>query len=116
MIEIPIYLAALYVGLKFFGLMGCVLAFAGRNVVDYLLLAWAANKSFEKIPLLAVNFLLLVLAVIACNRFATTDPTLWVLAAPLVIVMGLIDWRTLPDETKTELLVMGRRVWKRATP
>lgn len=115
LLEIPFYLVSLYVGLKFFGLMGCVIVFAGRCMIDYLLLAWAARRSFEKLPLLAANLALLVAALVICDHLSIGDARFWAAATAVLSALLIIDWRTLPRETRTEIGVLGRRVFQRVT-
>lgn len=114
LIEIPFYLAALYFGLTRFGLMGCVIVFAGRCFVDYLMLAWASGRGAEKLGLLALNLALLVAADVAATRWTLLDPLFWVAGLALLTVMLAVDWRALPADTKAEISVLSRRVLRRA--
>ncbi len=47
MLQLPPYLAALYVGMTYFGLEGCAFVLCVRNIADWLSLAWGADRSFK---------------------------------------------------------------------
>ena len=100
LVQIPPYLAALYLGMKYLGLPGCAIVFSARCVVDYLLLTWAAGRRFAEAPLLGMILALLVAAAWAATLWRPDQPLWWLSAAVAFAAMTAISWRSLPAEVK----------------
>ncbi len=104
LLQLPPYLLGLYLGMKYFGLPGSALAFTVRCMVDYLLLTWAAGRDFRALPLLAFNFMLLVLAACLADIWTIGQWQWWASATVIGLVMLAVAWRTLPPEARGLLL------------
>jgi hypothetical protein len=111
LLEIPIYLASLYAGMRTFGLLGCAIAFTGRCLLDYFLLALSAGRRFYSIGLLAVNLCLLVSAIGLSQVVSFRDPIWWGGAAILGSTSLTLAWTQLPpDLRRTGLAQLRRRL------
>ena len=102
-LQIPPYLAALYVGMTTLGLLGAALAFCGRCVADWLLLSLAARAGFRSLPALVGNFGLLALGVYHASA-SNRDWSWWSITAALLLLTAAIGWLSLPRETRTLLM------------
>lgn len=102
--EIPIYLAALYFGLKEFGLLGCAVVFAGRCLLDYVLLSRVARRPLEETWALALNVALLAVAVGAATLFRLNQWEWWAAAAVNLGAVLVLNWRALPHDSKHDVL------------
>ncbi len=104
LIEIPPYFLALYLGMTYLGLAGSAMAFAGRCVVDYALLTWAAGRRFHGFRILALNFVLLVLGAWLSGAYPLTTPIGWAIPAVLGMVTLILGWLGLPREVRAQAL------------
>lgn len=107
--EIPPHFALLYFGMHFFGLWGIALALTTRFVVDFLLLTWAAGKNFKPLPILALNFGLLVAATHVAGLWPITDWRWWASASAFGLAVLGLSWLVLPSDVKEELVGRLRR-------
>jgi O-antigen/teichoic acid export membrane protein len=82
LLQIPPYILALYLGMKYLGLPGSALAFSARCIVDYALLTWAAGRRFTGLRVLGFNFALLVLGAWLSGLYPLTSWTGWAGACP----------------------------------
>jgi O-antigen/teichoic acid export membrane protein len=103
LLEIPPYLLGLYVGLKYWGLPGCALAFAVRCAVDFVLLSLGTGNALQIWRLLLVNLALLVAALAMTEYLTITQPLWWLAATALAVAAAVIAWRTLPSPIKLKL-------------
>lgn len=104
LVEIPLYLAALYLGLHFLGLPGSALAFAARCGLDYVLLTWVGGRTFESLHLLAANFGLLLLSAVAATVWPVTDWRLWLATGVLGGAAAAFGWWSLPVPMRDDLI------------
>ncbi len=98
MLQIPPYLALLYLGMKQFGLIGCAAVFAFRCSIDFIMMWWAARRKLVPIPLVALVGAPLLAGVILSDVLIYTDPLWWVSGVVLGAVVGLMSWRIAPPE------------------
>lgn len=101
--EIPPYLAALYIGMKFFGLPGSAMAFAARCVVDFVLLTWVAGRDFRLAPLLALQLLIVLAAIGAASYWSPTSWPWWLGLAMFPSSTMLLGWNFLPRQQRADL-------------
>lgn len=100
LLEIPLYLAGLYVGMKYFGLVGCAIAFCARCVLDYVLLSTAAGRRFDHAPLLLLNAAILGAAIAACELSDFRAPVWWLAAIGLTLAGLVLSWTNLPADLR----------------
>lgn len=105
MIEIPFYLVALYLGMKFFGLFGSAVAYALRCMADYVLLSLMAARRLHSVLLLLANFIILIAATVVAELWTITDPAWWAASSVLLALMLTLSWRYLPSDLKQRLPV-----------
>ncbi len=98
------YFAALYFGLKWFGILGAALAFLFRMMMDYGALNWANDRLYPGIGVLAVNFAILVAGAYLSSLWTIADWRWWASAIVLGAVMLTVGWRTLPLGLRGQLL------------
>jgi len=109
LIEIPPYLLCLFPALHYFGLIGAAGVLALRIIADYLLLSWAADRSYSGFRLLAANLALLVAAAFASSMWSIADPLWWISAGALLSANLGLCWNGLPPTVRAELLSRVRR-------
>ena len=102
--EIPPHLAFLYFAIHHLGLWGIALALTTRFVVDFLLLSWAAGKSFDALPVLIPNFIMLIAASQIAGLWPISDWRWWAAASVFGIIGCALSWKVMPTDTKAELL------------
>lgn len=98
LIQIPPYLALLYLGMKQFALIGCAAVFAFRCSVDFMLMWWAARRKLAPIPLVALVGAPMLAGVILSDMLTYTDPLWWLSGVVLAAIVGLMSWRIAPPE------------------
>ncbi len=108
-VQIPFYLAALYLAMKGFGLVGCALVFAIRCAADMLLMSWAASRSIEHARVMAANVALLGGALVAAWLIDYHNPLIWLIMLGFAGAAGGLSWMTMP----TELRRLIDRGWQR---
>lgn len=113
LIEVPPYLGALYVGMKFFGLPGSAMAFAARCIVDFVLLTWAAGRDFRLAPLLGLHLVALIAAIGCASHWSPGDWQWWVAAASVPICVVAATWKVLPPSQRTALQSKLKAVLRR---
>jgi O-antigen/teichoic acid export membrane protein len=106
MIEVIPYLLCLYFGMTYLGLMGAALALVVRQAGDLLLLTWAARRRFSDLPVLAVNFAVLVAGAWLAGLWPITDWRFWAVATLMGSFTLALGWLTLPRDIKA--LLVGR--------
>jgi O-antigen/teichoic acid export membrane protein len=111
LMEIPPYLAALYVGLTTLGLVGSALAFCGRCIVDWVLLSIAARAGVRSVPAVLANLAILVLGAYHASA-SDWGVTWWLITASLLFVSIAVGWLSLPSEAKTLLLGKLNVLWR----
>lgn len=114
-VELVPYLAALYVGLYYFGLVGCAVAFLLRCALDYVLLSACADRRAIPVRSIATGTVLLALT-IALGRFTTAFTGPWIIAAVLLIVLAAAEsWRAAPAQIRT-LMSKQLALLRRSSP
>jgi O-antigen/teichoic acid export membrane protein len=96
--EIPPYLAMLYVGIHFFGLIGSAIAAVLRCLMDYSLLSWVAGRKLRVSGLFVANFLVLCAAVVCAGSWTVTEPLWWVSGGVLAVISAGLALRALPSD------------------
>ncbi|NNM76218.1 flippase [Sphingomonas sp. ID1715] len=107
--QIPPYLALLYVGMKWYGLIGCAAVFAFRCSVDFLLLWWAARRKLAPADLIGLVAVPLLAGAIASATLDYRDWRWWASGVVLGLVTALLCWRIAPPE----LIDRGRALLRR---
>ena len=110
LLQIPLYLGALYVAMIGYGIVGCAVALAARFGVDFVMQSLAAQRRIEAAPALGGSLILLIAAVILSSKLALNDPLWWVGAALLISVTGFAASRLLPEEVRAQMLGMVKRI------
>jgi O-antigen/teichoic acid export membrane protein len=105
-IEVIPYLLCLYFGMTYLGLMGAALALLARHMTDLLLLTWAARRRFSDLPVLILNFAVLVAGAWLAGLWPIGDWRFWAAAILMGSCTLALGWLTLPGEFKA--LVVGR--------
>jgi O-antigen/teichoic acid export membrane protein len=103
LLQIPLYLAGLYVAMTGYGIVGCAVALAVRFGVDFVMQSFAAHRQIEAAPELGGSLILLVGAVILSNKLLLTDPLWWVGALLLVGVATVAAYRLLPADVRIQM-------------
>ncbi|MGH6987781.1 MAG: flippase [Caulobacteraceae bacterium] len=98
--QVPLYFAALYFGLRWYGIEGAGLALVLRSAVDYGLLYGADRRRSPAWLLLAANVVLIVCAIWLAGLWPITDPRWWLAAAALGGASLVLAWTNLPLEAK----------------
>ncbi len=102
--QIPPYFILLYVSIMHFGLVGAAWALAARFAIDYGLLTYAAGKNFRALPLLAVNFGLLLASAYLASVWTVSSPYWWVSLFSLFSCMCIIGWLNIPVDLRSKAL------------
>lgn len=102
--EVPLYIAALYLGLTHFGLVGCAFAMLFRSALDYLLLSIFAGEWRIWSKVMFVNTGLVAAALVIAD--IARGPPLQSMAAgtALCLITIAFAWSFLPDNAKNSLL------------
>jgi O-antigen/teichoic acid export membrane protein len=97
-IELVPYLAALYIGMSYFGLAGCAAAFALRCALDYALLSIYADRRMVPLRSIATAVILLGLS-FGLNRAFDAFSLPWIMSAALLMIFAAVEtWRTIPPQ------------------
>jgi O-antigen/teichoic acid export membrane protein len=96
--QIPPYLALLYLGMTWYGLLGCAAVFAFRCSVDFLLLWWAARRKLRPAPLIAMVGAPLLAGAILSISLEPGDPLWWLSGVLLGLVVAAMCWKIAPPE------------------
>ena len=99
LLQIPVYLVALYFGMSAFGLIGCAIVLCLRHVVDWIMFSWAAYRSLEAWPILLADLLLLASATLLIEAPIADAPKYSALAMIFAVTAGL-SWYSVPTEAK----------------
>jgi O-antigen/teichoic acid export membrane protein len=109
LLQIPLYLGALYVAMVGYGIVGCAVALAARFGVDFLMQSFAVDRRIEAAPALGGSLMLLISAVILSSKLALNDPLWWAGAALLISVAGIAAYRLLPEDVRGQMIIMAQR-------
>jgi len=108
MIQIPPYLALLYILMIKFGVIGCAIAFSARCLLDYALLTRAAGGRVYSPYILSIDLALMVSALFFANRFSPTEPGWWLSATFICAAVAVLSWRALPVELRPRMSTLSR--------
>ena len=109
LLQIPLYLGALYVAMIGYGIVGCAVALAARFGVDFVMQSLAVDRRIEAAPALGGSLILLIAAAILSSQLALHDPLWWAGAAVLISVAGFAAYRLLPADVRAQMIVMAQR-------
>jgi O-antigen/teichoic acid export membrane protein len=109
LLQIPLYLGALYVAMVGYGIVGCAVALAARFGVDFLMQSLAVDRRIEAAPALGGSLILLIVAVILSSMLALNDPLWWAGAALLISSAGVAAYRLLPEDVRVQMISMAQR-------
>ena len=107
--QIPPYLALLYLGMKWYGLVGCAAVFAFRCSVDFLMLWWAARRQVSPAPLIGLVALPMLAGAIASASLDYSDWRWWASGVALGLLTAVMCWKIAPPE----LIERGRKLLRR---
>jgi O-antigen/teichoic acid export membrane protein len=110
LLQIPLYLSALYVAMIGYGIVGCAVALAARFGVDFVMQSLAVSRRIEAAPALGGSLILLIAAVILSSMLTLTDPLWWAGAALLISSAGLAAYRLLPEDVRVQMVGMVQRL------
>lgn len=113
LLELPIYLPLLWLGIRHFGILGAAIAWTGRVALDGLLLFWLASRFLGDNGALVRRMAFGLLAALAglAVPLLVTDMvyrTATVLAVLMVFVLAA--WSAVLDEDE-RMLIRGRMGW-----
>jgi len=97
LIELLPYWAALYIGVKHFGLLGAALAFVGRCIFDVILLALSAHCLKSVYVMARTPAILVTMASFAAFYFQYSTLEWWVSVLSVVVISILWSWSVAPD-------------------
>lgn len=101
LIEVLPYLAALYVGLNFFGLAGAAAVFGIRTFVDFVLLAHFSGNLRTTACLLTIPISLIVASFFAVRNFPTESLRWWFSAIVLLMFAFVWAWYNAPADIRS---------------
>lgn len=110
LLQIPLYLGALYVAMIGYGIVGCAVALAARFGFDFLMQSFAAHRRIEAAPALGGSLILLVLAVLLCRTLAMSEPLWWVGALMLSAIASVAAYHHLPEDVREQMIAMAQRL------
>ena len=103
--EIPVYLVALYLSLKYSGYEACAAVFAARCLLDYLCLNWLSARRLPNILWQATTFGLLLLGLYCAHIWPTmSDWRWWTSCAVISLSLAAISWRSTPPDLQRRLM------------
>lgn len=101
LIEVLPYLAALYLGLRYFGLAGAATVFGLRTFVDCVLLMYFAGSLRQSATLLAIPIALLLTSFGAICGWSVESPQWWGSAVILLLCALWWAWRRAPPDMRS---------------
>jgi O-antigen/teichoic acid export membrane protein len=104
LVEIPPYLALLYAGSHYLGLIGCALAAAARNIVDFVLLTLTAGSFRRGWGNIAVGATILGLSVWLASLWGIRDWQWWLAAIACLTASLGFGYITTPPSVQQQLL------------
>ena len=110
LLQIPLYLGALYVAMIGYGIVGCAVALAARFGVDFIMQSLAVDRRIQAAPALGGSLILLIAAAVLSSRLALNDPLWWAGAAVLISVAGVAAYRLLPADVRAQMIGMVQRL------
>ncbi len=111
LIQIPFYLALLYFGMKWFGLVGCAMAISLRLFADFALLSWAVDKKVLAGGLALTSTIILVSAALLSEYVSMWNPFWWGGAVVLVAISAQQAWQHCPEDIRKRGVSMVRSRW-----
>ena len=109
LLQIPLYLGALYVAMIGYGIVGCAVALAARFGVDFIMQSLAAHRRIEAAPALGGSLVLLIASAILSSRLALNDPLWWAGAAVLISIAGVAAYQLLPADVRAQMIGTAKR-------
>jgi O-antigen/teichoic acid export membrane protein len=103
LLEILPYVATLYIGISYFGLLGAALAWSLRCLADLILLSRKTSVLDVVLRQLATNGLLVAVAATVMSM-PLTIPMALLVAVALLAVSAALSWQTIPLRLRTETL------------
>lgn len=110
LVQIPPYLALLYVGMTEFGLIGCAAVFAFRCAVDTAMMWLVATRKLTPLPLVGLMGVPLLAGAIVSSHLNMGEPLWWISGLVLAAVVALISWTVAPPELIAKLKGLSSRV------
>lgn len=110
-LQIPFYMAALYFGMVWFGVVGCAIALALRMGADFVMQSCGVNGKVECAgPILGMLILLIAMA-FATSWLATFSAAWWGSSTLLILAGMIASWWAMPHDVRNQLLATARR-WR----
>jgi O-antigen/teichoic acid export membrane protein len=110
LLQIPLYLGALYVAMIGYGIVGCAVALAARFGVDFIMQSLAVDRRIQAAPALGGSLILLIAAAVLSSRLALNDPLWWAGAALLIASTSFGAYRFLPADVRAQMIGMAQRL------
>lgn len=103
LLEIPPYLAFLYAGSHYLGLVGCALAAAARNIADFILLTITAGSFRKGWGKIALGMAILGVSVLLASLWTIRDWQWWGSALTCLVAGMLFGYHTVPTSVVAQL-------------
>jgi O-antigen/teichoic acid export membrane protein len=113
--EVVPYFAAVYVGVKVFGVNGAAAAFSLRVMVDMILLIGIAGIFRLALSILAIPLVLTCLAFITSLDRSLPADVYWALAGAQVLAIACWSWWVVKSKLKMEFPIVLMNMWATAT-
>jgi O-antigen/teichoic acid export membrane protein len=101
MAEVIPYLALLYFGLKYFGLIGAAIVFSLRVTADYFLLSWLAGMHKNALKVLLSPSVFLALAILIATQSVSASMQWFILSSGLLAASMIWAWLSAPLSIKS---------------
>jgi hypothetical protein len=114
-LETPPYFLLLYIGMSEFGLLGAAFATAARQVANFLLLTWAAEREIPAWPTHAGTMLFLSFGPWLASFWTITDWQWWFSAALQLGIASAWNFHAMPGDLKSQGFGHLKYYWRRWT-
>ncbi|MEE9433098.1 MAG: flippase [Sphingorhabdus sp.] len=104
LIQLPFYVIAVYFGLIYWGLIGAVIVFSMRRLVDFQILFYLSERCFSIPKPIFVHFFILAVGFLIASAMPVTNPVRWLCSIALLAGTIILCVRTMPAEM-AELIV-----------
>jgi O-antigen/teichoic acid export membrane protein len=114
-LEIPPYFLLLYIGMTQFGLMGAAVATAARQVANFLLLTWAAERGIPGWPTHTGTMLFLSFGAWLASLWTITDWQWWFSSVLLLGIASAWSLHIMPADLRHQGFGRVTYYWRRWT-
>jgi O-antigen/teichoic acid export membrane protein len=92
LLELPAYLALLWTGLQFWGVIGAAVAWSLRVGIDAGLLFWLSRAELRRLTVLTPNVMLLLAMAVAVFALPSASHWRWALATTVLATSAVWSW------------------------